>query len=292
MTVSVRRSTCSSSKVLLGLILTLVPATLCLGQSPSPRVRVHLSRHTPEPVPVTVTYVSNAGFLITVGDKKILIDALYSLSNYDPPLDAQRRMTLAQPPFDGVDLVLATHNHSDHFDASMVRLHLSNNPRAIFGSTSQATASLSDLSARVVTFEAATGVSMVRNIAGMNVEAIYLSHGRFPEGQVEIVNYGFVVTVNGVTFFHTGDVDYDNLDYDVFRGYNLSEKKIDLAFIHHYYLESGSTYQRFVRDGIGGKYIIPMHLGGLPRPDFEAILLTYPGAVVFSQSLQTWTMPR
>ena len=87
-----------------------------------------------------VTFINNAGFLITVGDKKILIDALYHTGNprIDPPEEVIQRAVNADPPFDQIDLVIATHSHPDHFSADLVRSHLRNNPRAVFVSSPEA----------------------------------------------------------------------------------------------------------------------------------------------------------
>ncbi len=75
---------------------------------------------------VDVTYVGNAGYLINIGDKKILIDALFKgfAGNYELPQEVQLKLTNAQPPFDDVDLILVTHAHGDHIDLSMERQHM------------------------------------------------------------------------------------------------------------------------------------------------------------------------
>ncbi|HKJ81201.1 MAG TPA: MBL fold metallo-hydrolase, partial [Ignavibacteriaceae bacterium] len=88
---------------------------------------------------VEVTYVGNSGFMITIGDKKILIDALFkgSKGNYELPQQAQDKLTGAQAPFDDVDLILVTHAHGDHINPDMVKQHLENNPKAFIASTQQ-----------------------------------------------------------------------------------------------------------------------------------------------------------
>ena len=139
---------------------------------------------------VRVTFVGNAGFLITVNDKKILIDALFSgfPGDYILPREIQDKLALGLPPFDNIDLVLATHSHGDHFDASLVRRFLSNNPAAVFASTPQATALLNDFSNRVIAFAPAKNKTAPAEIQGVHVEAVYLSHGAPPEGKTEILN--------------------------------------------------------------------------------------------------------
>ena len=238
---------------------------------------------------VRVTFVGNAGFLITVGNKKILIDALFRgfKGDYMLPPNIQKALELGQPPFDGVDLILTTHSHADHFNADLARQHLRNDPQAIFASTSSVTARLTEFSDRIVTLEPTAGKSVQKDIQGIHVEALALSHG---EGQPH--NSGFVITVNGIKLFHTGDIDISQFSFDEFRAYQLPEKKIDLAFIQHFYLTAVPAEQKFVRDGIGGKYIIPIHYQyTVPPLSRKTVLLNYPAAIIFKQELQSWFMP-
>ena len=89
--------------------------------------------------PVTVTFVGNSGFLITVGDTKILIDGLFEgFPGYALPDDELQQLLGAEPPFDHLDLILRTHDHGDHFSARMVCQHLKNDPEAVFVSTEAA----------------------------------------------------------------------------------------------------------------------------------------------------------
>ena len=71
--------------------------------------------------------------MIKTGDKKILIDALFTgfEGSYQLPQEVQEKLRLAQAPFDDVDLIIVTHAHGDHIDPDMVRQHLKNNPKAI-----------------------------------------------------------------------------------------------------------------------------------------------------------------
>jgi L-ascorbate metabolism protein UlaG (beta-lactamase superfamily) len=243
---------------------------------------------------VCVTYIGNAGFLIKAGNKKILIDALIKgfRGDYELPVDIQEKIALNQPPFDSVDLILTTHAHGDHFDGAMTRQYLKNNPNTVFASTSQLTSTLTDFSDRVITFSPSRGKTDSKELRGINVEAIYLPHGATEVGQTELLNYGFIVSVNGVKVFHTGDIDIQQFSFDEFRAYQLPEKKIDIAFIQHFYLTTDPVERKFVQDGIGSRYIIPSHYHYTTPPmDTVLVLRNYPEAVVFKEELQTWVMP-
>ena len=243
-----------------------------------------------------VTYVGNAGFLIKIGDKKILIDALFKgfEGDYILPEHIQEKLSLAQAPFNDVDLVLVTHAHGDHISANMVQQHMKNNPNAIFASTKQTVDALNardtidNFHDRRIGFNPSKEKSDKQDIKGISIEAFYLPHG--PDSR--IINNGFLVTVNGVSFFHTGDVDYDQFTYEEFQSFKLPEKKIDLAFIQHFYLTSDSISQEFVTKGIGGKYILPIHYH-FTTPSFDAAIVkgNYPDAILFDKELASWKMP-
>ncbi len=126
-------------------------------------------------------------------------------------------------------------------------------------------------------------------IGDISVEAIYLPHGT----DARIINIGFLISVYGITFFQTGDADFDQFSFDSFRSLQLFEKKIDLAFIQHYYLRGDSLHTAFVQKAIGGKYIFPIHYH-FTTPVFDAKIIRqyYPDAIIFEEELQTWAMPQ
>ena len=239
---------------------------------------------------VKVTFVGNAGFLITVGDKKILIDAFFSgfPPGYTLPFNVKTLLLNAKPPFDQVDLILATHDHADHFSAEMVRQHMQSNPKAVFISTTQAASQLADFGDRVIAVDPVAGTPVNEEANGIQVEAIYLSHGTPPSGQTEIYNNGYIVTINGTKVFHSGD---NAALRDVVQ-YKLSEQNIDLAFIEHFYLRNSAS--RGILDiNIGAKYVFPIHYQyTTPEYNREVVLFNYPEAVVFSMELENWLMPR
>ena len=239
---------------------------------------------------VDVTYVGNVGFLISIGDKKILIDALFKgfEGNYELPQEIQDKLTKAQPPFDDVDLILVTHAHGDHVDLDMVRQHMQNNPKAIFASTQQLVDVLNDSTDRWIGFNPTKEKSESKVISDISVEAFYLPHGT----EARIINIGFLISVNGITIFQTGDADFDQFTFEEFRALQLPEKDIDLSFIQHYYLIGDSLHTKFVREAIGGKYIFPIHYH-FATPAFDATIVrqNYPDAIIFKEELQTWEMP-
>jgi L-ascorbate metabolism protein UlaG (beta-lactamase superfamily) len=93
---------------------------------------------------VTVTFVANEGVLLSSRSGKVLIDALFrSYKDFVVPSDSLRQaMEAGRPPFDSVNLALATHWHGDHFEPRPVTAFLRANPGATFLASRQVLDSL------------------------------------------------------------------------------------------------------------------------------------------------------
>jgi len=232
---------------------------------------------------VQVTCIVNSGFLITVGDKKVLIDAIQDAV---PLSDATQDLLLnAEPPFEDIDLILTTHNDTDHFNATLVRQYMQNNPKAIFISPTQVASELADLGNRIITLDPVTGSPVNVEANGIQVEAIYLSHGYAPDDPAIVYNNGYVVTIGDFKFFHTGDtVDIRNVVQ-----YNLADQSLDLAFVPYYYLQDDRSVS-IVTNSIGANYLFPIHYL-FTEPEIDVTIHTYyPDAIIFYGELEKWFM--
>ena len=232
---------------------------------------------------VRVTHVFNAGYLITVDDKRILIDALYE--GY--PEGILKPVVYAQPPFDDVDLILATHEHGDHFSPELVARYMQENPHTLFISTKSAVRQLlaedSDLRGRTKGVELQKGERKQIDVAGIELEAIYLSHG-----MVGLLNLGFIITVDGAKLFHTGDLSPDHVRVSYLQDYGLPEEQIDVAFVPDFLLTM-AEYHAHVLEGIQPKYVMPMHYPYEDPP--SGVEDDFPNAFVFTDTMENWVLP-
>lgn len=245
---------------------------------------------------VNVTYVGNAGFMIQVGENKILIDALFKgfQGGYQLSEPIQEKLMHAQAPFDDVDLILVTHAHGDHISSNMVLQHMRNNSKAIFASTKQTVDLLNERDTidnfheRRIGFNPTKNKTDKKEIQEISIESFLLPHG--PDAG--IINNGFLISVNGISIFQTGDADLDQFSYEEFQSFGLLDRNIDLSFIQHYYLIGDTLNERFVREAIGGKYIFPIHYH-YTTPAFDASIVKsyFPEAIIFEEELQTWQLP-
>jgi L-ascorbate metabolism protein UlaG (beta-lactamase superfamily) len=242
----------------------------------------------PDPEVLSITYVCNDGFIITKGGRKILIDALYQENIGICRSDLAQLAREGLPPFDNADLVLVSHNHSDHFDAQIVGQYLDNTPGAVLVAEKFAMADAMSMSIssfvqaqdRIHSIELGAGQSNSLDIDGIELE-IYDAPGDVP-------NLAFLVRVGGKTLFHTGDVHINTKTTGYFKGYQLSTKMIDVAFFPYFYMME-SAEPAFLEYIGAGKYI-PMHYaaeGGAVT--VRMVGLQFPEAILFTVPLQTWT---
>ena len=206
---------------------------------------------------VEVRYLANEGFLIAAGEAKVLIDALYGegIRGYPAvPTDIRRRAEAAEGEFAGVDLVLASHFHGDHFDARSVARHLAANPKARFVSTQQAAEQVRGKVAasadRVSGLWPAEGERVAIEHAGIRVTALRLHHGR-----LSAQNVGLIVEIAGVKLIHLGDT---GVTVEEIRPLGLRREKIDVALVPYWHIGGP------VVDELGARHVVAIHL---PSPD-------------------------
>ena len=222
----------------------------------------------PEPGPpsprVEVIYLANEGFLLRAGKRKVLIDAVFGrgLEGY-PHLgpDLRRELQRGEEPFDYIDLVLATHHHSDHFDAQAVARFLANHPESRFVSTKQAMAELervvpasSPLRKQIRAVDPSAGKAESLKVDGISLEVFNLPHRL---GEKEVEDLGFLVDLYGVTVLHVGDAEVTAEEY---RASGLAARRVDIALLTPWTI--GSLVK-----AVSAERIVVMHLPEWDAPE-------------------------
>lgn len=245
------------------LLLALLPVALAAG-------RMHrVDQQAPRDI--RVLHVANAGFLIVIDGKKVLIDALFALpSPTEPPPDVLQRLESGQAPFDSLDLILATHDHRDHFRAESVVRALAHNPRAVFLSTPQAVARLQALGSafasvqgRVRTLDLPTGRRTELAIRGLQVRVTSTGHSGMPAVQ----NYMYLIASPSGSIVHPGDgAGETTFDPDAF-----GPDGVDVGFFHYGLLVSAEWLRR-IDTVVRPRHLIPMHVHASQRRDADVRL--------------------
>ncbi|MBL8204812.1 MAG: MBL fold metallo-hydrolase [Blastocatellia bacterium] len=247
------------------LILSVVISLIVLDLT-SCRVPPATAAKEPNKPAVEVFYLANEGFFITGGGKKVLVDALFreGIKPYAVVSPTNKeRLEQARDPFSDVDLTMASHFHSDHFDPLAVATHLHHNPRALFVSTNQAFdkfkavgALFEEVKTRVRAAMPNEGERIKLTHNGIHLQVLHVHHGR----NRPIENLGLLFEIAGQKLFHIGDSEATAEDFKI---NNLLAERIDIAFLPFWYLLDEGNKQA-VRAQIKARHIILMHI---PPPD-------------------------
>jgi L-ascorbate metabolism protein UlaG (beta-lactamase superfamily) len=240
--------------------------------------------------PLVLTYIANAGVLVSSGDRKVLIDALFDKPNPEyraPSPDVLGKIMTGEPPFDGVDLLLVTHNHPDHFDAALAARYMEKSSRPLLLAPADAVAELrkaatdwGTLESRVIPLDMKIGEKNRRDLGRITVAAFRTLHGK----QESPMNVMFLFEIDGWRIFHEGDSPGN---VDEYRDFGLGGAPVDLALVHYWFpLEPNCA--RFLQEVLKPNHIALMHLpirleGDAPgkidqvRSYYKDIFLLLPG---------------
>jgi L-ascorbate metabolism protein UlaG (beta-lactamase superfamily) len=210
-----------------------------------------------------LTFIANEGVLVSSGDKKVLIDALFSRPHEEyraPSPEIIEKMIKGKAPFDGVDLLLVTHNHPDHFDALLVARYLETVPGPVLLAPADAVAELRKTAAdwekiesRVVSIDIKVGEKDKQDPKRIPVTAFRTLHSGDQESPM---NFMYLFELNGWRVFHEGDSTGNVGEYHVF---GLGSEPVDLALVHFWFpLEPNCA--DFLQEVLKPGHIALMHL--------------------------------
>lgn len=209
---------------------------------------------------VEITHISNAGILFMYDGRKVLIDALFRRDAVptEVSLSVLDKIQKGLPPFDGVDVALATHAHGDHFDSYSIGNFLKNIPEAIFISSNEARyylqmefSDFDEIQDRVVAVTLEEGETAELTENGIELKILGMRHGGYYSGR----NYGYLFEMGDLKILHMGDSLLTQSEIEVFQ---LPQEEIDIVFVNWWYLIS-SEYAETVREGIKAEQIVVMH---------------------------------
>ncbi len=181
--------------------------------------------------------LANAGMMLTCAGESVVVDGFFreGVRGYEVlPAALREALETAQPPYDRIRLILATHRHADHFDAASVARHLLANPRARFVGTPQTAGEVARLApgrAETIAPPAAQGPARFLRVP----------HNRPHRDTIE--NTLTLVTLCGQTVAFTGDAEVDPADFA-----GLALGPIDELVVPWWFLTSDKGRQ--VVDGI------------------------------------------
>lgn len=238
-----------------------------------------------------VTYIANQGVLLAAGDTQVLIDGLHR--PYRPiypslPEREREEIETARPPFDGIDLILVSHVHRDHFHPEAVARHLRHNPKAVLVSSEQvvreiqALGNVADIRTRMTAITPALRARQTTEVAEVTVDILGVGHGTGRHATVQ--NLGHLITLGGTRVLHIGDATTE--DPGILEAFDLDEAGIDVAFLPVWFL-TGDAGAAIVRQHIKPRHIVAIHMpADDPQRAVTRIRQRFPDAVAFTTLLE------
>lgn len=243
--------------------------------------------------PLEITYIANEGFLIARGEKKVLIDALHA-NPWNYPMTGDRIFSMMlekRPPFDGVDLSIVSHAHSDHMSARMNAELLKRHPGIAFLSSPMACDSvrgaagegLDAIAGRIVSVDPAWKDVAKLQQNGIDAEFFGVNHAGLAQEPYKTL--ATIVDLDGIRLVHMADEIVES-NAENYRAVDLARDGIDIAFADIMFL-ADSTGQRIMKEYIKPQYIILMHSGPSELDDAERRLRPlYPNFIIYRDQLE------
>lgn len=240
---------------------------------------------------LTIRYIANEGVLIASADKQILIDGLhreYKPAYLFPPPEMQAVLENARPPYDKINFVLVSHVHLDHFHPQSIGQYLKSNPKSTLASSTQAVDEVAKnfsqyekIQSQIKPITHEWKKSTMLNHDGIKIKFLGLRHSG--ENFKDIQNLGHVIEIGGKKLLHVGDAD---MTAENFSAFNLSQEKIDIAFIPYWFLISEGG-RKFVREHFDPKQIIAVHIPPDQAQDvIDQLKKDLPDATPFTKILE------
>ena len=248
---------------------------------------------------VKITFITNCGFLVQVGDKKVIFDIESPKTAFDKAslLKAYDLMYKNKSPFNDVDLILISHPHDDHLGKKEMIKYLKTNRKVKLLSTIDTgdelkkadSASFKEIAANIITVDPFNGKTLDNDITGIKIESTGMHHFGAPDYQLK--DLGFVVTINGINIFFLSDVD---LSYEknltALKEWSKRNEKIDILFscdVNLYINDYSKNGPQVIKEYINPKNVIAMHFD--PKKAGETgknVKAFFTSTLIFKNSLE------
>lgn len=192
---------------------------------------------------VYITTLANAGVMIKYKKTKILIDALQSAKNSPYPIEDESTLNdiiTGNGIFAGVDIMMFTHEHPDHFNPNMCIKALNQNPqlqivgpKKVIDYIKRSPDFEEDFLPRLWPMQAAKSSGVELYIRNVNITTIGFSHDTH-EKDCEI-NNAYLINIAGKNILHVGDAQ---CNIEEFENAECLKRQIHAMFVPFTYVGS------------------------------------------------------
>ncbi len=209
-----------------------------------------------------ISYVSNAGVLLSFDKKNILIDGFCNSVVpifKNPPVELKTQFIGGISPDKNIDIILFTHHHSDHFDPQTTVKFLKHNPNTVVITNNDAIREIRKQQsglANIQLIQAGAPMGLSENlhiIDGVKIQAIPLLHDG--DKYRDIQNFAYLIEADGKRILHVGDAKPVGENY---ADLNLTDKNLDLLIAPFPYVGL-SAARRIIKKYINPQKIAVVH---------------------------------
>jgi L-ascorbate metabolism protein UlaG (beta-lactamase superfamily) len=194
----------------------------------------------------SLLFLGNTGYLLDTGAKKLLFDAPFTRGRewgvIVPSRETLGKIEKALSPFDGLDLILISHNHADHFDVNRLAACLGNNPHAallappdVLSRVRRAADRTGGLKNKLIDPSLMAGKHAALEVNGVTVEVFAGLH-HYPD-KFQVLHYSYLVDADGKWVFHSSAWTGDHPG-DADPGLTPGDPVIDLALLHYFMIDT------------------------------------------------------
>lgn len=211
---------------------------------------------------VEICHLANEGFLIKGKKESVLFDALIAKSQHGYPAmksENVEKMINGEAPFDDIAVSLTSHHHTDHFQADVLAKHATNNRETTYFMSSEARSDLSKVvDDKTILSRVDSNTPTVSNspikakVNGIEIEKYRISHGNDTE------NLGYKVIMDGVSFFHTGDMVV--ADIEELNQAGIEQVDVDYLLVPFWFGLNDEKLRAAINQAWDYNHIVLMHL--------------------------------
>lgn len=240
--------------------------------------------------------------LVENGSTKVLIDPLFRLNHEyyrSVPAAMENGLLNGDPPFDGIDAVLVTHFHLDHFSPNLLLNYLMINTGATLFAPEQAVAAMRRYAAdddasmmeRVMALNLSHfGEPFRQELDGLLVESVRLPHSGWPDANRGTQNLAFRVTLNGeATVIHLGDAAPLAELFGNFEEF-WAQRRTQLVLAPFWFFLEGDG-QHILQKSLGGAAAVGVHVPSEVQTEPDRRSPEYRDLNIFTKPGETRTIP-
>jgi L-ascorbate metabolism protein UlaG (beta-lactamase superfamily) len=240
---------------------------------------------------VTITQLANEGVILADdGSARVMIDGMvvepYSVYG-GLTEEGSRLFYLAEGPFDGISLALASHRHHDHNQPGPACQFLQRSTGTEFVSSVQVMDLMGEKCPRFITdnpririIEPREELAEVLEMDSTSVTAFPLSHGKGKYAKLQ--NFAHLVELGGLRILHLGDAA---MEPENFSRAGVEKLRVDVVLIPYWYFQPGPGGD-IVRRFLQAPHQIAVHIPPREMEQVQAYLQhEFPQVIVLAHTL-------